>query len=61
MESEKVKKVQQEDIFEKYKKLDKLGLIKYKSKYFILVNSIETILEENNRNKKRLLKEISIL
>ena len=66
MEGEKVIKEQHEDILEKYKKIDKLGLIKYKSEHFILVNSIEPLFKEKDYNWesgciKRIVKEFKYL
>jgi len=66
LEGKKNIKEQHRDILEKYKKMDKLGLIKYKSEHFILVNSIVPKFEEKkwtweNTPKKRLLKEFSDL
>ena len=49
------------DILEEYKKIDKLGLIKYKSKNFILVSSIDYKIinsKFNNIVLKRLAKEM---
>ena len=49
------------DIIEEYKKIDKLGLIKYKSKNFILVSSIDCKIinsKFNNSVLKRLNKEM---
>ena len=66
LEGKKVIKEQHGDILEKYKKMDKLGLIKFKSKHFILVNSIVPKIEEKSWTwslpaKRRLLKEFSDL
>jgi ubiquitin-conjugating enzyme E2 D/E len=65
-EGEKIIKDQQEADLEKYKKIDNLGLIKYKSEHFILMNSIKPIFEEKDWNgesssKIRFLKEFSDL
>ena len=66
LKGKKVIKENHEDVLEKYKKIDRLGLIKYKSEHFILVNSIEPILKEKDwtgeaRSIKRFLKEFEDL
>ena len=66
LEGEKIIKDQQGVALEKYKKIDNLGLIKYKSEHFILVNSIKPVFEEKDWKwkaecKRRFLKEFSNL
>ena len=53
----------EQNILEEYKKVDKLGLIKYESKNFILINSIDNIYKSQDEKyiRSRLLKELSDL
>ena len=61
LEQEKLNINKKQNNLEEYKKVDKLGLIKYESKNFILINSIDNIYKSQifeGSAKIRLLKEI---
>ena len=63
LKPEKLNINKEQNILEDYKKVDKLGLIKYESQNFILINSIDNIYKSQfvGHAQKRLLKELNDL
>ena len=64
LEQEKSNRNKEQNILDEYKKIDKLGLIKYESKNFILINSIDNIYKSDifyGFNKQRLLTDLNDL
>ena len=62
LEQEKSNRNKEQNILDEYKKIDKLGLIKYESKNFILINSIDNIYKSEifyGYTQQRLLKELN--
>ena len=64
LDQEKSNINKERNILEEYKTVDKLGLIKYKSKNFILINSKDNIYKSqifDDNTLKSLLKELNDL
>jgi len=64
LDQEKSNINKERNILEEYKKVDKLGLIKYESKNFILISSIDNIYKSqlfDDNTRKSLLKELNDL